>query len=122
MSETRLGIYYRDETGRAVYVESDRLVAFDSGAKEPAIDKSAAYKRRPFKPSQKLKKLVWQKTGGLCFYCGCKLLPYGSNEPDLFTIDHVAPMRNGGDDNLDNLVPSCSRCNRSKGDKSERKQ
>ena len=29
----------------------------------------------------------------------------------MFTVDHLKPKRNGGTDNLDNLVPSCRYCN-----------
>ena len=60
---------------------------------------------------------VWNKTGGLCWYCGCDLVLsekrrdgayYG---PDGFCIEHLVPQIKGGTDALDNLVPACRHCN-----------
>lgn len=56
------------------------------------------------------KALIWDKTGGLCFYCGLALNPYRN-----FSIDHVVPKSRGGSDDPDNLVPACRRCNCRKG-------
>lgn len=36
---------------------------------------------------------------------------------ELMTIDHVIPKSKGGLDRLNNLVPSCNRCNTKKGSK-----
>lgn len=51
---------------------------------------------------------VYCKTPACCYYCG-----------NLFegdqTIDHVIPIALGGTNELDNLVPCCMTCNRSKG-------
>ena len=40
-----------------------------------------------------------------CFYCGG---PGGA-------VDHLVPKKAGGEDRLDNLVPSCKSCNSKKG-------
>ena len=60
----------------------------------------------------KYRKLVFEKTEGHCFYCGCKLGEKGWQE------DHFYPViRVGGKmlypelDVLDNLVPACAPCN-----------
>jgi 5-methylcytosine-specific restriction endonuclease McrA len=48
--------------------------------------------------------------GWVCYYCGGE-----ANQ-----VDHVIPIASGGDPmSLDNLVPSCKRCNLSKGKKSQ---
>ena len=62
---------------------------------------------------------VWDKTGGLCWYCGIGLIadPYTSSLSQ-FCIDHVIPLSKGGKDRLSNLVPSCRHCNCSKHAKS----
>lgn len=52
------------------------------------------------------------KTGGVCFYCGARLNPAVN-----YTVDHIVPQVNGGDDALDNLVPACRSCNSTKGSK-----
>ena len=57
---------------------------------------------------------VYDKLSGHCAYCGC-ILPIKG-----WHIDHIAPMyRNyknkpptAGYDELDNMFPSCARCNR----------
>ena len=48
--------------------------------------------------------------GWVCYYCG----------QEANQVDHVIPIASGGDPmSLDNLVPSCKRCNLSKGKKSQ---
>lgn len=48
---------------------------------------------------------VWDKTNGFCFYCGQRLNPFIAGG---FAIDHYDPK---GTDLIDNLFPSCRRCN-----------
>jgi hypothetical protein len=43
-------------------------------------------------------------------------IPYG-NDPDSFCVDHVKPQTRGGSDEIQNLVPACFSCNRTKSDK-----
>ena len=50
---------------------------------------------------------VYNKTRGHCWYCGKEL------DGD-FQIDHANPRRNGGSDDIDNLLPSCKVCNSKK--------
>lgn len=65
---------------------------------------------------------VWQKYGGKCAYCGCNLL-YKQMQ-----VDHIRAHWHGmseeqasrnkiekGSHDLDNLNPSCRRCNKWKG-------
>lgn len=58
---------------------------------------------------------VWQKTGGLCWYCGARL--YYREEADtevkkrlVFTADHLHPRAHGGRGRA-NKVPACKYCN-----------
>lgn len=53
---------------------------------------------------------VWEKTNGLCWYCGVRLVPHRT-----FHVDHVHPRSDGGSDDLGNLVPACVTCNTDKG-------
>ncbi len=62
--------------------------------------------------TQKRKKLskaerieVYNKTFGHCSYCGCVM------ELKEMQADHFKPLYNGGEDILDNLIPSCRSCN-----------
>jgi 5-methylcytosine-specific restriction endonuclease McrA len=71
--------------------------------------------------SWKMRRKVFEKTGGNCFYCG-KKLDYDISEVEElsrsgFHVDHVIPLSRGGTYEIDNLVPSCFRCNKEKGDK-----
>src|SRR5713101_7112037 len=57
---------------------------------------------------------VWQKTGGLCWYCGARL--YYREEADtevkkrlVFTADHLHPRAHGGRGRA-NKVPACKYC------------
>ena len=52
-----------------------------------------------------IRERVLRRDGYICQYCG--------QEAD--TVDHVIPRRLGGNDNDQNLVSSCRRCNLAKG-------
>lgn len=54
---------------------------------------------------------VWNRSDGICWYCGCKLNPF------KFHIDHFVPRKLGGKSEYTNLVPSCPPCNTAKGAK-----
>lgn len=65
---------------------------------------------------------VWAKTNGRCWYCGQWLVESkqdkdGAEQYRWFAIDHITPKRQGGTDDLDNLLPACWICNCSKGNK-----
>lgn len=55
--------------------------------------------------NRKTRELIYKKYNGHCAYCGCKL------EYKDMQVDHVYPKYLGGQDNIDNLVPSCRQCN-----------
>jgi hypothetical protein len=65
----------------------------------------------PEYPDKRVRQLVWKKSGGRCWYCGCNLDPWG------FHIDHFEPRSRGGSDKLENLVPACPNCNVVKNDR-----
>ena len=48
---------------------------------------------------------IFDKTGGRCYYCGCEL-PF-----EDMRLDHMVSLHNHGEDEMDNLVPSCQQCN-----------
>lgn len=54
--------------------------------------------------------MMWDKTGGRCWYCGTQTNPWKT-----FCIDHVIPESCGGSQDTTNLVPCCRRCNGQKG-------
>lgn len=61
--------------------------------------------------------LVFQRTDGRCFYCGCRLIFGTADNPSPingFTVDHVVP----GLEEPSNSVPACKSCNSSKGSRS----
>jgi len=64
--------------------------------------------------------MVWNITGGRCFYCEIELTRERcAEEPNrCFHIDHLVAKSNGGPDHTSNYVPACHRCNVSKGAKS----
>lgn len=57
-----------------------------------------------------LRALIWNKTGGVCWYCGAQTNPFTD-----FHVDHFVPVVDGGVNDPQNLVPSCQRCNSEKG-------
>ena len=71
------------------------------------------------KQGGEIRQAVWDKTGGLCWYCGKELIPSvvyqkGMDTTNFFHVDHVNARCKGGVDDLDNLVPACRSCNSSK--------
>lgn len=52
---------------------------------------------------------------GCCAYCQVKLTAWGRELETSLQWDHVVPLSRGGVDGVGNLVPSCRRCNLSKG-------
>lgn len=57
-----------------------------------------------------LRAAVWDICMGKCAYCGEQMNPFRD-----FTIDHIHPRCQGGQDALDNYVGCCRSCNSSKG-------
>lgn len=51
------------------------------------------------------RQLVYNKMDGHCAYCGCEI-----DMRDM-QVDHVIPLRKGGEDSLDNMLPACRSCN-----------
>lgn len=51
------------------------------------------------------RKAVYEKFDGHCAYCG-KTIQFKDMQ-----VDHIKPKCNGGTDDMDNLFPSCRRCN-----------
>ncbi len=54
---------------------------------------------------RKIRERILRQGQYVCVYCG----------QEATTVDHVIPRRLGGNDSDDNLVPSCAKCNYSKG-------
>lgn len=57
---------------------------------------------------------IWDKTGGLCYYCGKPLRPYDKNGKMKLSTDHFVPQSKGGKHDTGNLVPCCKSCNSQK--------
>ena len=64
-------------------------------------------KRTKFGPATRSR--LAQRDGAKCAYCGKGV------SVDRATIDHVVPLKMGGDNDTGNLVLACSRCNGKKG-------
>jgi|SRR5882762_2852828 len=54
---------------------------------------------------RELRELVYAKCGSRCGYCGLEI---AFREMQM---DHIHPRVAGGVDHIDNLMPSCRRCN-----------
>lgn len=57
------------------------------------------------KLSLKERETVYGKMQGHCAYCGCELA-----FKDM-QVDHVIPLKHGGEDTIDNMLPACRGCN-----------
>ena len=68
------------------------------------------FRRKMKLTKSETRKTVWNKTAGCCWYCGIQTNPW-----EDFCIDHLISKRNGGKDEISNLMPCCNRCNIAKG-------
>lgn len=62
---------------------------------------------------------IYDKNRGYCWHCAKKLSfqNYGRpGEKGAWEVDHSIPISRGGTHHLNNLVPACVECNRSKQD------
>jgi hypothetical protein len=65
------------------------------------------------KVPEPIRQQVSQRANKLCEYChACEQWQYVR-----FTVDHIIPLTQGGQDTLDNLALACFHCNRKKGAK-----
>jgi hypothetical protein len=63
---------------------------------------------------EKMKAELWNKTQGLCFWCGQKTLDLNKRDtknPLNPTLDHVIPKAAGGKKEEGNIVLACKACN-----------
>lgn len=54
------------------------------------------------------RKSIYNMFNGHCAYCGCEITLYNMQ------VDHIAPLYNGGADELSNMFPACRSCNHRK--------
>ncbi len=69
------------------------------------------------------RQIIYKRTNGRCHVCGNKVYftNYGQfGERGAWEIDHSRAVATGGTDRLNNLLPACISCNRSKGTVSSR--
>lgn len=59
-------------------------------------------------PFLQLRRRVFAKGGGKCWYCGVIL------KMETFHVEHMTPISRGGTHEFDNLVPACKPCNSKK--------
>lgn len=66
-----------------------------------------AGERKPL--SKKMRFDVFKRDGFVCQYCG-------AHPPSIVLhVDHINPVAEGGDNNIDNLITACEPCNLGKG-------
>ena len=58
--------------------------------------------------SKEERKIIYDRSGGLCELCGQRLLL------ENMTLDHIVPLSMGGKDDMENLQASCFNCNQLK--------
>jgi hypothetical protein len=64
----------------------------------------------PKRISQRLKRLIIDRSSGCCEYCLCQ----EQYSPVTFSVEHIVPKSRGGTISEDNLAFSCQECNNHK--------
>jgi len=72
--------------------------------------------------SKEVRQIVYDKCGGHCAYCGCEItikqMQVDHIQPHWHTLTEQQAQRSGinkGSHEIENLNPSCARCNKWKG-------
>ncbi len=72
--------------------------------------------------SKEVRQIVYDKCGGHCAYCGCEItikqMQVDHIQPQWHTLTEQQAQRSGinkGSHEIENLNPSCARCNKWKG-------
>jgi 5-methylcytosine-specific restriction endonuclease McrA len=60
--------------------------------------------RRKLTPHRRLR--VWEKTGGMCVPCDCKI----DGVRERWIVEHIRALELGGPDELDNMGPAHETC------------
>ena len=108
------------ENGMVRFAYADRLIPNVQPGHQSKTAKAASSMDSDDSPNVRIfpasfkREAVYDKTNGHCYYCGVVLV-VGKKGANQFQIDHMTPVRRGGTEDLDNLVPSCRACNCSKG-------
>lgn len=55
--------------------------------------------------------VIYYRDNFTCIYCGTRSIPFSG----ALCLDHITPVRWGGEDMTDNLAVACKRCNQLKG-------
>ena len=77
-----------------------------AGFIEPIAEHQLESRSRRLRLSDSVRAQVLLRDGARCRRCGSTL---------VLEVDHIEPVRSGGDDDFNNLQTLCRRCNRRKG-------
>ena len=96
--------YYFIDTALVDIIESKVVVnVVDNKEKAKHKKKKAKPRHRHF--TKEMRRSIYEKTQGHCYLCG-EAVGFKS-----FEVEHKKPLSKGGTDDLNNLYPSCHRCN-----------
>ena len=105
------GLWERVDGG---YMIHDYLQYNPSGA-EVRAQRDIVSRRKAMNDDPELARLVKQRDGNRCRYCGKEVNLQDRKSDDGGTYDHVIPISQGGDESLGNIVLCCRSCNSKKG-------
>ena len=93
--------------GKAVVVVPTKFMVCP-GVYIPSVIRLVKYAKVPYQLQQVSRKNIFTRDGYRCMYCGKR-----KDGKDL-ELEHVVPRSQGGKSTWENLVASCSACNRRK--------
>ena len=117
------GVFSRSDDGAIFSRRMTREIEKEEAAKKngkeggnPQIRRGTVRKServRPYRRSDSPTKTkrIFERTDGRCYWCDKTLRWEGENGHDLFHVDHLLPVCDGGDNSENNLVAACAQCN-----------
>ena len=105
------GLWERTDDGYRIHDFLD----YNQSKEDVLAGREVARRRSAMNADPKLAKIIRERDGDLCRYCGKTVNWRDRRGDDGGTYDHIIPVAQRGDESPENLVVCCRSCNQHKG-------
>ncbi|MFZ0324601.1 MAG: HNH endonuclease [Actinomycetes bacterium] len=105
------GLWEKAETGYLIH----DFLEYNQAKQAVLADREIGRRRAAMNANPALSKVIRERDGDQCRYCGKRVNWRDRRGQDGGTYDHILPVAQDGDESPDNLVVCCRACNQRKG-------